>query len=141
MEPVTILGVVCNTITLVETGIKIGKLCKQVHDRGSLSENDEVEKWAEEIANDNGELKDVLPTLSTRLRPPDRRYQQLAEESIKITEDLKIMLNKVKLDKRRRPQALTQICRMYFKKPELDKLRMRLQQIEEQIDRKIVRDL
>lgn len=44
MDGVTALGLVCNIVQLVETGIKIGKQCKQVHDRGSLIELDQIEQ-------------------------------------------------------------------------------------------------
>lgn len=142
MDGVTALGLVCNIFQLVETGIKIGKQCKQVHDRGSLIELDQIEQWAREIADANEELKIVLPPPGSTLTASHKRIQKLAQDSLATTQKLKEILNEIKFDRSTRTRgSLAQICQKYFKRGKLDELRTQLQQMERQIDHTMVTDL
>ena len=71
MDPVTASDLACNILQAVETGIKIIKQTKHIRDRGSLSANDELEEWANEVSKDNTEPQVELNTKGPKLSPSD----------------------------------------------------------------------
>lgn len=45
MDPVTVLGVFCNVLDLVKTAIKLSKTVKELHDKGSSKDYEELGTW------------------------------------------------------------------------------------------------
>lgn len=84
----------------------------------------------------------MFPATGSTLTASHKRIRKLAQDSLNITQELKKILNEIKLDRSTRTRgSLAQICQKYFKKGKLDELRMQLQQIERQIDHTMVIDL
>ncbi|EXJ54038.1 hypothetical protein A1O7_09375 [Cladophialophora yegresii CBS 114405] len=102
MDPVTALGLACNVVTLVEHGIEAAAVCKELYERGSLDENNIIERYADSLTAANNDLQAVLkPPATTRAN----RLRKIAEDASKAAAELKTELNKLKLSKRDHRQA------------------------------------
>lgn len=144
MDPITAFGLACNVLQVVEVGIKITKQVKDIHDRGSLSANDEVKQWAKDIAKEEKQLQIDVQAKGHTLGPKDTRVRDLATEAVKVSSELKTILNKIAFAKSqvgKKETAAKQIVRTYLKKSQIDQLTKRLQACETALDRTILRDL
>lgn len=144
MDPVTAFSLACNVLQVVEVGIKILQQIKEVRDRGSLSANDEVRKWADEVSREDKQLRIEFNATGQQLDRTDIRVRSLAEETIEISNSLKTTLNSIELargEAKGKANALKQIVRTYMKKHQIDTLSTRLQVCEAALDRTILRDL
>jgi hypothetical protein len=144
MDPVTAFGLACNVLQVVETAIKITKQVKEIHDRGSLSENDNVKQWAEDVSKENTILQAELSSSGHKLSRSDVRVRNLAQEAIQVGDDLKRLLNSIAFAKSqagKKENALKQIVRTQLKKGSIDRLTTRLQVCETALDRTVLREL
>ena len=144
MDPVTAFGLACNVLQVVEIGIKITGQIKEIHDRGSLLSSDEVELWAVEVLKNNQDLNNEVKAKGSKPSPADIRIQRLAEDTIKIADELKRLLNTIVFAKRQagvKASALKQLVRTHFKKTQIEKLRTQLKGVESALDRTILREL
>jgi hypothetical protein len=144
MDPVTAFGLACNILQVVEVTIKVTKQLKEIHERGSLSENDHVKEWAEDVVKENKQLESNIQHSGQKLSRTDARVLDRAQEASKISGELKTILNKIAFAKRqaaKKENALKQIVRTHLKKSQIDQLMTRLQICESALDRTILRDL
>lgn len=144
MDSVSALALACNVAQLVDTGIKIIKQIKEIHDRGSLSDNDEIEQWAKEVSQNNTVLEKELAARGQTLGPADIRVRQLAVNAVDLGSELKRLLNSITFANNQagpRANALKQIVRTHLKKGQIEKISTRLRVCEATLDRTILRDL
>ncbi|OCT46197.1 hypothetical protein CLCR_01046 [Cladophialophora carrionii] len=142
MDPVTALGVACNIVTLVEPGIEAAAVCKELYKRGSLDENNNIERYADGLTAANNELQAVLkPHATTRAS----RLQQIAQDASKIAADLKTELNKLKLSKsignRQTGSAFKTTLKTMFKRGTIDKLLKALEKQESALQSGLLKEL
>lgn len=57
MDPVSALSLACNVAQIVEQAIEVVQVCKTLYERGSLDENDLIEKYAKDVMRANKELE------------------------------------------------------------------------------------
>ncbi|ETI19491.1 hypothetical protein G647_09325 [Cladophialophora carrionii CBS 160.54] len=142
MDPVTALGLACNVVTLVEQGIEAAAVCKELYERGSLDENNNIERYADGLAAANNELRAVLKSHATTRAT---RLQQIAQDASKIAADLKTELNKLKLSKsignRRTGSAFKTTLKTIFKKGTIDKLLKTLEKQEAALQAGLLKEL
>ncbi|KAH0832812.1 hypothetical protein FOPE_01349 [Fonsecaea pedrosoi] len=148
MEPSAILSVICNVFQLIEQAIGAAKICKEIYDRGSLDENDKIEKYAEDITALNKDLVLVLNNNNnnpTTLPPPAKKLQQLANDVSKTAVKLKKELSQLKLKKnqgiRAKGSALSMMLKSLKKRGTIDKLRAELKRQDAALQSCLVQDL
>ena len=56
MDPVSAFSLACGVIQVVDFSLKISSTCRKLYKKGSLSENDVIEGWAEDLRKLCGEL-------------------------------------------------------------------------------------
>ncbi|KIW63158.1 hypothetical protein PV04_10026 [Phialophora macrospora] len=142
MEPLTALGLACNIVTLVEQGIEAAAVCKELYERGSLDENNHIERYADGLAAANNDLQASLKAHATTRAT---RLQKIAEDASKAAADLKTELNKLKLSKntgnRRAGGAFKTTLRTIFKKGTIDKLLKALERQEAALQSGLLKEL
>jgi hypothetical protein len=144
MDLVSAFGLAANVLQVVETAIRVTGQIKEIHDRGSLSDNDDVSAWAKEVSEDNNELQQELRSIQAAPRRFDRRILDLAKAAATALEELKILLNKITFEKGRpgvKASTLKQICKTYFKRSQIERLSKQLQDCENTLSRTILKDL
>jgi hypothetical protein len=144
MDPVTALGLACSILQLIETAVTITKQVKEIHDRGSLSVHDEIEKWAEDIARERNHIRaDVRAPAQTMTRV-DKRVLTFAQQSIDVTEELKKVLNRIAFGKWQaggNSNSLKRVVRSYVKKSKIDELTKKLQDCESELGKTMLGEL
>jgi hypothetical protein len=142
MDPLTALGLACNIFSLVEQGIEAAAVCKELYERGSLDDNNNVERYAEGLAAANNDLQAVLKARATTRAT---RLQKIAEDASKAAADLKTELNKLKLSKstgnRRTGTAFKMTLKTIFKKGTIDKLLKALEKQEAALQSGLLKEL
>lgn len=128
-DPFTILGVVCNIGQLIEQSIKVTIICKDLYQRGSLDENDEIEKYAESINRTNKELESELSKHAASSLTAE--MQAIAKSAAATANELRIVLNNIKLSKkhgnRKLGGAFKATMRSLAKRGTIEKLRRDLE--------------
>ena len=95
MEALVALSLACNVLQLVGTGLEAVKACKEIRDRGSLEANDKIGEFAKEISAANKDLQNELQ--HAKLSGRNARLKTIAEDTIRTSSELRIILNKIKL--------------------------------------------
>jgi hypothetical protein len=96
MEPISALSLACNVLQLVEQAIDAARACKQIYDRGSLEQNDNLEQLAEAVTTAN---KDLTHELTRNHSVRNVRVTQLAREATETALELQKVLNNIKFAK------------------------------------------
>ncbi|KIW20683.1 hypothetical protein PV08_01260 [Exophiala spinifera] len=128
IEPVTALGLVCNIFQLIEQGIEAAVACKAIYERGSLDTNNEVERYAQSISVANKDLQTILKAQEGTRAIRARRLQSIANEAFSTAEDLKKILNNLKLSKSQWKGAFKTSLKSLVNKGTIDRLRAKLEQ-------------
>ena len=129
MEPISALSLACNVIQLVEFSIGSAKLCKELYDSGSIDENEQLEKYTAEITAANKDLQAALK--SGKPGSKLSRIEQVAQDASATANELKIVLNKLKLSKsqgiRRLGGAFKSTLKTLIRSSTIQKLQQRLE--------------
>ena len=142
MIPLSALSLACNVTQLLEQAVHIAKNCKEIYDRGSLGENDEIEQFAKEVAEANKELQDELATASLSRR--DERIRTVAQKSLFLSNELRKILNRIKFGKAKTSgtsNAFKAWIRTTIKKGQIEKLQKQLQEQERQLGSGMLKDV
>ena len=95
MDPIAALSLACNVLQLIEGAVDAAKACKQIHDRGSLVENDRIDDLATSVAEASRDLTRELSMCKSR----NVRLNKLAKDAASTAKELQTMLNSVKFAK------------------------------------------
>ena len=95
MEPLAALALACNVLALIEGAVHATKACKQIHERGSLVENDRIEDLATSVAEASRDLTRELSIGKSR----NVRLNKLAKDAADTGKDLQTVLNSIKFAK------------------------------------------
>jgi hypothetical protein len=130
MEPISALSLACNVLQLVEQAIEAARACKQIYDRGSLEQNDNLEELAEAVATAN---KDLTHELTRKHSVRNVRVTQLAKEATETALELQKVLNNIKFAKgpgNGVSRAFKQTIRTLIKRGSIERLEVRLKNQE-----------
>ena len=97
MDPISALSLACNVFQLVEFSIESAKVCKELYDNGSTDENSRIEKYTADITAANKDLQNALRSDKPTGKPS--RIEKVAQDSSATANELKIVLNQLKLSK------------------------------------------
>ena len=97
MDPISALSLSCNVFQLVEFSIESAKVCKELYDNGSTDENFRIEKHTADITAANKDLQQALRSGKPTGKPS--RIEQVAQDASVTANELKIVLNQLKLSK------------------------------------------
>ena len=97
MDPISALSLACNIFQLVEFSIESAKVCKELYDNGSTDENFRIEKHTADITAVNKDLQEALKNGKPTGKPS--RIKQVAQDALVTANELKIVLNRLKLSK------------------------------------------
>ena len=97
MDPISALALACNVIQLVEFSIESAKVCKELYDNGSTDENFRIEKHTADITAANKDLQEALSNSKPTGKPS--RIEKVAQDASVTANELKIVLNQLKLSK------------------------------------------
>lgn len=128
LDPVTSLALACNIFQLVEQGIEAIVACKEIYKRGSLDTNKEVEKYAQSISIANKELETILNMQQDARALRARKLQGIATDAYATVDELKKVLNNLKLSKSQWKGAFKTSLRSIISKGTIDRLRAKLEQ-------------
>ena len=101
MDPISALSLACNVFQLVEFSIESAKVCKELYDNGSTDENLRIEKYTADITAANKDLQEALRNGKPTGKPTGKpsRIEQVAQDASVTANELKILLNQLKLSK------------------------------------------
>ena len=97
MDPISALSLACNVFQLVEFSIESAKVCKELYDNGSTDENFKIEKHTADIIAANKDLQEGLK--NSKSTGKLSRIEQVAQDASVTANELKIILNRLKLSK------------------------------------------
>ncbi|KAJ9605208.1 hypothetical protein H2200_010598 [Cladophialophora chaetospira] len=141
MDPITALALACNVTQLVEQAIEAAVACKEIYERGSLDENNQIDKYAESVTVANKELEASLKNAATR----DTRLQKLAQDVFDTATELRKVLSLLRLAKsqgaRHIGRAFKTALRSKIQNGTVEKLRERLERQDTALRSSILKDL
>jgi hypothetical protein len=143
MDPISALSLACNVIQLVEFSIESAKVCKELYDSGSVDENERIEKYTADIIAANKDLEAALRSGKPGSKPS--QIQQVAQDASKTANELKIVLNRLKLSKaqgiRRLGSAFKSTLKTLIKNGTIQRLQHRLELQDAALRSSILKDL
>ncbi|KIW27858.1 uncharacterized protein PV07_07559 [Cladophialophora immunda] len=145
MEPISALSLACNVLQLVEQAIEAAKVCKELYERGSLDENNEIERYAEGLTALNNDVEAVLKQHPATTPSRASKLQAIANDASKTAVELKKVLNQLKLSKkqgiRAKGGAFLMTLRSIWKKGTIDKLRVKLEDQDAALQSGLMKDI
>ncbi|ETN39404.1 uncharacterized protein HMPREF1541_05627 [Cyphellophora europaea CBS 101466] len=143
MDPLSALSLACNVIQLVEWSIEGARTCKELCDNGSLDDNNRVEKYTLEVAAANKEVQTALQ--SAKSSGGTTRVQRIAQDASSTANELKIVLNRLKLSKsqgiKKIGGAFKTTLKTLISSGTIKKLQQRLELQEKALRSTILKDL
>lgn len=143
MDPISALALACNVIQLVEFSIESAKVCKELYDNGSTDENFRIEKHTADITAANKDLQEALSNSKPTGKPS--RIEQVAQDASGTANELKIVLNQLKLSKAqgvpRLGVAFKTTLKALITKGTIKKLQQRLELQDAALRSNILKDL
>ena len=139
MEPISALSLACNVLQLVEQAIEAARACKQIYDRGSLEQNDNLEQLAEAVATAN---KDLTHELTRKHSVRNVRVTQLAREATETALELQKVLNNIKFAKgpgNGVSRAFKQTIRSLIKRGTIERIETRLKNQEKALRSRLIK--
>ncbi|KAF5569654.1 NACHT domain-containing protein [Fusarium pseudoanthophilum] len=134
LEPLAVLGLVCNIVQLVEVGLKTAKLCKNAYRTGEP--DPELSIYAENLAVTASSLGQYLEVSPQPLNLDDMRLLNLAR-SCRDAEDewrKKTPARFLSQQQPRKRYRFGAILRSIINKPEIDRLETRLQRAKASLE-------
>jgi hypothetical protein len=140
MDPITALGLACNILQLVESGLEAAMVCKELYHQGSLDENKKIEEYADLISAANRDLESTFgkQALTT---PRATRLQKVANDASATAAELKKTLNQLKVSKKQMGAAFRTSLKTFIKKGTIDRLRKELEGHEKTLSSDLLKDL
>ena len=143
MDPISALSLACNVFQLVEFSIESAKVCKELYDNGSTDENFRIEKHTADITAVNKDLQEALKNGKPTGKPS--RIKQVAQDALVTANELKIVLNRLKLSKaqgvRKLGGAFKSTLRALITNGTIQKLQQRLELQDAALRSHILKDL
>lgn len=141
MDPVSAFSLACGVIQVVDFSLKISSKCRELYKEGSLSDNDVIEGWAENLEKLCGELNppvtDGVPL--DRLPPNEQELRNLAANCSTTAHVLIHKLDELKVSgSRKKREALKQGFRSIWKKDAIEEIQKRLDSYQKSLDTRIL---
>lgn len=140
IDPLSALGLASNIFQLLEQGIKAAVACNELYKRGSVDANNEIDRYAQSISIANKELETVLNKQEGPRANRARRLQNIANEAYATAEDLKKVLNNLKLSKSQWKGAFKTSLKSILKKGTIDRIRAKLEQQDQALRSALLKD-
>ncbi|ETI21132.1 hypothetical protein G647_07476 [Cladophialophora carrionii CBS 160.54] len=141
MDPVTALGLACNVLTLVELGTDALKVCKALYERGSLDENNMIEKYAEGISAANRDVEASFGQQAVTTHARVVKLRKIAIEVSAAAAELKTLLNQLKVSKKQLGEAFKKSLKTVIKRGAVDRLRGRLERQDSALRSGLLKEL
>ena len=114
MEPISILGVVGNTVQLIDFTAKLLSKTQSIHRSGSLLKQDNLLTVGNDLSHSSKALKVELNTAKSTLTENDRATSLLCQSCLEVAQEIEQAL----ADMKKRPrdkwksfrQALSKLC-------------------------------
>ena len=141
MDPVSAFSLACGVIQVVDFSLKISSTCRKLYRKGSLSNNDVIEGWAENLKKLCGNLHppvtdgvpvDTLPANEQELRNLAASCSITAHDLINELDGLKVS------GPRKKREAFKQGFRSIWKKDAIEEIQKRLDSYQKSLDTRIL---
>ena len=141
MDPVSAFSLACGVIQVVDFSLKISSTCRKLYKKGSLSDNDVIEGWAENLTKLCGELKppvtngvpvDTLPANEQELLNLAASCSKTPHNLIKELDGLKVS------GPRKKREAFKQGFRSIWRKNVIEDIQKRLDSYQKSLDTRIL---
>lgn len=145
MDPVTGLGLTASVIQLVQFGMSTVKICRELSEKGSISEHADLRARADHLItltiSLQRRLQQAVPP-SRVLVGPERDLADLARNCETCAVKLKHELEKYHLpSERSRFQAARRTVRLLIKGGEIEKLQKQFQQFQDMLQVSLIHQL
>ena len=137
MDPVSAFSLACGVIQVVDFSLKISSTCRKLYKKGSLSDNDMIEGWAENLKNLCGELNppvtdgvtvDTLPANEQELLNLAASCSSTAHNLIHELDGLKVS------GPRKKREAFKQGLRSIWKSDVIEEIQKQLDRYQKSLD-------
>jgi len=132
-----------NVAQIIEQAIEVVRVCKTLHERGSLDENDLIQKYAKDVMTANKELDAAMKSQPASTRTT--RLQNVAKDASTAADLLRIELNKLKFSKAQGNPAMGRAFKLawktLFKNGKLNHIQTSLKRQERALQSGILKDL
>ena len=141
MDPLTAFSLACGVIQVVDFSMKVLAKCKEIHDHGALSENQEIEEITKQLTD--LQIDNSLPQSSeTTQTPDDRELRELVKTCSATAEQLVAKLRTLKIEgPHKKRQAIVKTVKALREKREIHDLEKRLSSYRSVLDTKILVNL
>ena len=141
MDPVSAFSLACGVIQVVDFSLKISSTCRKLYKKGSLSDNDVIEGWAEDLkklcAELNPPVTDEVPVGT--LPANEQELLNLAASCSKTAHNLIKELDGLKISEpRKKREAFKQGFRSVWKKDVIEEIQKRLDSYQKSLDTRIL---
>jgi hypothetical protein len=144
MDPVTAFSLACGVIQVVDFSLRLLSKSKEVHEKGSLVENDNLEYLTRHLSALELELQTPLNHNSHgRTQPQDEQdLKQLADKCSETAQTLLTELAKLKVsDPKRKRQMIKVTLRAILKRSTLKEIEGRMNSYRDMLNTKILVEL
>ena len=141
MDPVSAFSLACGVIQVVDFSLKITSTCRKLYKKGSFSDNDVIQGWAENLTKLCGELDrpvtdgasvDTLPANEQELLNLAASCSVTAHSLINELDGLKVS------GPRKKREAFKQGFRSIWKKDAIEEIQKRLDRYQKTLDTRIL---
>ena len=141
MDPVGAFSLACGVIQVVDFSLKISSICRKLYKKGSLSDNDVIQGWAEDLTNLCGELNQPVTHGApvNTLPAKEQELLSLAASCSSTAHDLINELDGLKASgPRKKREAFKQGIRSIRKKDVIQEIQKRLDSYQKSLDTRIL---
>lgn len=141
MDPVSSFSLACGVIQVVDFSLKISSTCRKLYKKGSLSDNDIIQGWAETLTKLCGELNPPVTdeVLVDTLPASEQELLNLAADCSSTAHNLINELDRLKVSgPRKKREAFKQGFRSIWKKDVIEEIQKRLDSYQKSLDTKIL---
>lgn len=126
MDPLSVFGLVCNVMQIVEFGLQSLSTFRQIAQRGATAVNLDIQYMAthlQDLAIDCCSFTTTSSTGTAVVSASDRLLQEVAQKTTACAEELVLKLNKLKADQKKgKIEAFVKTIRLIIERGELNDL-------------------
>jgi ABC-type antimicrobial peptide transport system ATPase subunit len=144
MVPVDIISLACNTIQLIDTAIRVTKLCKEIYEHGSSKALETVQQNAIALSTAITNLEAAFKTLSTKNAHRAARLREIAKNAGMLADRLQGELDRLKLPtnstRNKLASAVKITLKINIKRKQIERLDKSLKEQMQVLDAEIQRE-
>ncbi|KAL6717896.1 hypothetical protein ACLMJK_003981 [Lecanora helva] len=142
MDPTTAFSLACGIIQVIDFGTKIVLACKQLREKGSISEYENLEKIAEHLTGVCSSLSNRAQHTGNVLLPADTCLFRLADECSIISNQLVKKVHGLRVaNPRKKREVFKKTVRAFWESREIQEIQKKLERFRTALDTQILASL